>query len=60
MDAPQKAFDCLACQRRKFTDPDEARYTHIVRERFSGGFVQKGLDLSRKYQVEALKGFMAQ
>ena len=60
VDAPQKAFDCLAYQRRKFTDPDEARYTHIVRERFSGGFVQKGLDLAREYQVEALEGPMVQ
>lgn len=60
VDAPQKAFDCLAYQRRKFTDPDDARYTHIVRERFSGGFVQKGLDLAKKYQVEALKGPMVQ
>ena len=53
--APQKALDCLAFQRRKFTDPDGARYTHIVRGRFSGGFVQKGLQLAREYQKRALQ-----
>ncbi len=54
--APQRAFDCLAYQRRKFTESVDERYTHIVRERFSGGFVQKGLQLAKEYQLQALKG----
>ncbi len=52
--APQKALDCLAYQRGKFTEQaDDVRYTHLVRERFSGGFVKKGLELAREYQLKA-------
>ena len=58
--APQKAFDCLAYQHRKFTEPLDERYTHVVRERFSGGFVQKGLQLASEYQQQALNGAMGE
>lgn len=54
--APQAALDCVAWERRKFTESVDVRYTHIVRERFSHGFVRKGLELARAYQQAALEG----
>ena len=51
--APKKVFDCLTYQRTKFIAAPAYRYTHIIRQRFSGGFVQKGLQLAREYQQRA-------
>ena len=54
--ASQEVFACLAYQRSKFTeDAYKVRYTHLVRYRFSDGFVRGGLELARHYQQQALE-----
>ena len=49
----REAFDILEYQRLKFTDPDN-RYAWRIRRGYSGGFVQKGLELARKYTEQDL------
>ncbi len=50
--AGQDVMDCLEHQYLKFED-GSTRHAYKVRERFSGGFVQKGLELARERQAAA-------
>ena len=47
------AIDILEYQRAKFTDPDN-RYAWRIRSEYDGGFVQKGLELAKKYTEQSL------
>ena len=51
--AGEQVMGCLSYQLSKFEDSAN-RYTHIVRERYSGGFVEKGLELARQRQAHRL------
>ena len=51
--ADEQVMGCLSYQLSKFEDSAN-RYTHIVRERYSGGFVEKGLELARQRQAHRL------
>lgn len=44
-----EALAILDYQRKKITDSHNYRYAHIVKRRFSDGFVQKGLELCANY-----------
>ena len=46
---------CLAFQRSKFEE-QENRYPWMIRERFSDGFVNKGLELARQHQRTCVFG----
>ena len=46
--AEEEVMAVLAYQRKKFEDP-EARYAFRVRKAYGEGFVEKGLELARKY-----------
>ena len=46
--AKEEVMAVLAYQRKKFEDP-EARYAFRVRKEYGEGFVEKGLELARKY-----------
>ena len=46
--AAEEVMAVLAYQRKKFEDP-EARYAFRVRKEYGKGFVEKGLELARKY-----------
>lgn len=43
------ALAIIDYQRKKITQPADYRYADIIRSRFSGGFVNKGLTLCAKY-----------
>ena len=49
----REAFDILEYQRLKFTDPDN-RYAWRIRREYDGGFVQKGLELAKRYTEQDL------
>ncbi|MGN0072372.1 MAG: hypothetical protein ACI36W_01000 [Coriobacteriales bacterium] len=51
--AGDEVMACLDYQFSKFVDSSN-RYTHIIRERYSGGFVDKGVELARQRQQEQL------
>lgn len=53
IDAGEQVMACLDYQLSKFEDSANS-YAHVVRERYSGGFVEKGLELARQRQEEAL------
>ena len=46
--AAEEVLAVLAYQRKKFENP-EARYAFRVRKEYGKGFVEKGLELARKY-----------
>ena len=48
-DFPQDVQDCLAFQKKKFTNP-ETRYAWQIRERFGEDFVKKGMELAKERQ----------
>ncbi len=51
---PAEVTDVLAFQRAKFEDA-ENRYAWKIRKQFGGGFVEKGLELARQRQEEAVR-----
>lgn len=51
--AGQDVMDCLERQYLKFED-GSTRYAYKIRQRFGGGFVQKGLELARARQAAAV------
>ena len=51
--AGEEVMACLDYQLSKFVDSTN-RYTHIIRECYSGGFVAKGLELAAQRQREQL------
>jgi glutamate--cysteine ligase len=53
-DFPASVLDVLTFEEGKFLDPEQ-RYAWQVRERFSGSFVQKGLELAERRQQEAVQ-----
>jgi glutamate--cysteine ligase len=53
-DFPASVLEVLAFEEGKFLDPEQ-RYAWQVREHFSGGFVQKGLELAERRQEEAVR-----
>jgi glutamate--cysteine ligase len=53
-DFPASVLEVLAFEEGKFLDPEQ-RYAWQVREHFSGGFVQKGLELAERRQEEAIQ-----
>ena len=55
IDADERVMDCLAYQRSKFTDSVNQRYTHIIRNHYSNGFVVKGMELARQRQRARLE-----
>ncbi|MGM9777896.1 MAG: hypothetical protein ACI3ZD_06135 [Prevotella sp.] len=49
IEAGTEMLDIVSYQRLKITDPHNYRYSHIVKRKYSGNYVKKGLELCASY-----------